>query len=968
MRKRLVLFLSFALACMPLRGQFSHQGSEPPGLKWKEIVSASYRVIYPAGTDSLARVFANSLEKYKRAVSGTLGYVPNQNYSTPMPVVLHPFTSYNNGMVAWAPRRMSLLAVPDGYDPESLFWTDYLAVHEERHVAQMQFIRGDRTFRLLNAAIGEMWAGAAAAMYPGPALLEGDAVAAETALSASGRGRSADFLEYWRVSLADSLYRDFWQWRYGSQKRYTPDYYRAGYVLVSGMRTSFDDPFFMNRYYSNIFSRPRYPFFNLHKTVKESSGMKFAAAFRKIQDDLAAEQRRSGGSEGSALTPAPRRYEELRGLVFTGDTLLAVRHGLARAYELVQIDSSGAQKRLSSFGATTSRPAWSPSSGRLYFTEYLPDRRWELVGHSALRYYGKGRLHTLSDSARYYNPAPRPEGGEVAVTVYGTDGSCAVVVISEENGEELRSYPAPAGMQPVEPAWLDGELYVSAIGADGFGVYRAAGWETVLEPLQCKINRLFPHEGRLWFNSDLDGTNQLYSLALPSSGAAGTLWKETDVRGGGNDWAFHGGSLYYSSPRPAFRGVRTMPADSLLGEEASVPEGLRIADILSLQEPFPAPADTAVEISAPAPYSKMRDLFKVHSWAPVYVEYDAVSGLSYESTSTPSFLGASAWFQNLLENFYGQAGVSVETPWLSSGSDSLTRARPAFHAQAVWDGWYPVIEMRADVNRRSAFRRGFAYDEEGKSYSGTKETTERPLVALSLNAYIPWNFSSGGWLRGIIPSVKATWSNDRWQILPLSVAKRGLAVPATPVRSTLMTAASVRGYSVQRTPSSCLFPRWGIGAEASVTDMPLMRQTYGGTAGVLVYGYVPGILRTHGLRLSARASRSFGSDWSDRTGMQVAAEYAMPFGAVDWSFLCPAFYIRNFELRGYASYGLDSSRSKINGSVTSLVESSYMGASLAVHLGNFLWIPYDTRVGAKYLYNPVDPSLSGFSMIFSVDL
>ena len=183
MPKRSALILVLLLAGTGLRAQFNTLGSDPAGVGWAWMQTPTYKLIYPAGMDSLAGAFALSLEKYRTALKPTSGYAPNEMYTKPMPVIIHPYLSYNNGMVSWAPRRMALKAVPDAYDPESTQWVDYLSVHESRHVSQMQFFRGDGTFRTLEMIMGEIWAGAAAALYPGTAFLEGDAVVAETALT-----------------------------------------------------------------------------------------------------------------------------------------------------------------------------------------------------------------------------------------------------------------------------------------------------------------------------------------------------------------------------------------------------------------------------------------------------------------------------------------------------------------------------------------------------------------------------------------------------------------------------------------------------------------------------------------------------------------------------------------------------------------------------------------------------------------
>ena len=98
-----------------------------------------------------------------------------------------------------------------------------------------------------------------ASLYGNQAFFEGDAVVAETALTQSGRARTADFLEYYRFALEQGDYRDYYKWYYGSIKNYTPTYYTSGYMFVAGMRTLYDDPLFTQRFYSNIFRHILWP-------------------------------------------------------------------------------------------------------------------------------------------------------------------------------------------------------------------------------------------------------------------------------------------------------------------------------------------------------------------------------------------------------------------------------------------------------------------------------------------------------------------------------------------------------------------------------------------------------------------------------------------------------------------------------------------------------------------------------------
>ena len=206
--KEIIISSIFLLCAIVADAQFYNSGTEPFRTRWRQIRTAGYKVIYPEGLDSLAMVYARTLEQTAQVVGNSSGFGPNTSYSRKMPVVLRPFAAYSNGQVVWTPRRMELQTQPDPYSPEPTPWERQLVTHESRHSSQMQF-GAAKPFRFWNIITGQLAPGALSAVYPGPAFLEGDAVVAETALSRAGRGRTADFLEYYRVCFADGDLRDF---------------------------------------------------------------------------------------------------------------------------------------------------------------------------------------------------------------------------------------------------------------------------------------------------------------------------------------------------------------------------------------------------------------------------------------------------------------------------------------------------------------------------------------------------------------------------------------------------------------------------------------------------------------------------------------------------------------------------------------------------------------------------------------
>ena len=324
-RLRAIAFLLLFLlgAAQPAHAQFYTMGADPGGLRWSSLDTPTYQLIYPRGLDSLARVYAQALERAAVPVGASLGFRPNDAYRRRMPVVLHTASAQSNGQVTWTPRRMELLTTPDAFSLDATPWANLLAVHESRHVAQMQ-AGAARPFRWLHVLGGELAAGGLSAVYGGPAFLEGDAVVAETALSHAGRGRTAEFLEYYRVSFAAGDRRDYWRWRYGSQRYYTPDYYRAGYLAVGGIRAVYDVPDLTARFYQRIADHGGVAFFNWNKTVREATGLRFRDAFSAVCDSLqrswAADEAARGPFLSSApVSATPRRFTEYRALTAAGD-------------------------------------------------------------------------------------------------------------------------------------------------------------------------------------------------------------------------------------------------------------------------------------------------------------------------------------------------------------------------------------------------------------------------------------------------------------------------------------------------------------------------------------------------------------------------------------------------------------------------------------------------------------------------
>lgn len=924
--KRVFSILFFVLSVLPrASAQLYSLGDEQGSLRWKEIRSANYRVVFPEGSDSLAKEYAKTLELNRPAVGASIGFLPNEAYRKPMPVILHPNTCKSNGVVTWSPRRMELLCTPSASPLSSMTNVSELAVHESRHVAQMQ-LGAAKPYRWLRYVSGELWVGAMSALYPGPTILEGDAVVAETELSKAGRGRSASFLKYYDACFAAGDWRDFYRWSWGSQRNYTPDYYRAGYFTIAGIRAYYDSPDFSRNYFRGIGEGWPLPFFYLQKTVRAASGKNFRETFKEIsvKQEQAWQQesmQRAPFTPTERITKGGGLYESFTESTTDGKRIWSIRSGLDRTSELVETDHSGKIRRLMSISPGASRLSWYPEKKMLLWSETITDARWSLKSYSVLKYRTEdGRTGSLTKGTRFFNP--RTEDDVILVTEYPVEGGSAIVILDPESGKVIRRIKAPGTLQVLECGMTDGKIYCSCLGEKGQGIYDSH-FRAVLEPEYVSIRDFTVSDGKIFFSSDRNGSDEFYSLD-PVSGKTVML---TSTRFGGSDYFFLGDSLYFSAVGASDKAIYAIANKDLRNTEVDFHTLYRspVAEKLSAQASCMPRASADTTIGEARPYNRLRHLFKFHSWIPAYVDTDALESLTLSNLQSAAGLGATAFFHNDLNSFSGSIAYSAwnhKSGWRSSG-----------HAKFKYSGLYPVIEASVDIGNRDSHRYFFN--------SPSKDTLfyskgGNALAEISLRTYVPLNFSSGGWNRGVVPQIQYSFRSDVF-----CDENGGMTGFHT-------LSASFRAYSVQAVASSCIYPRWGIGAEIGGSIMPGLRELSTPLAYARIYGYLPGIIRTHGIRLEALGYSSIQG--------YLSFTYAFPFAAVDWSLLSPVAYIRNFEF--YAKARLSNRPDA----------PTQFGGEIVARLGNLLWIPYDTRIGVSVNYCPAAGKKPLVGFVFSVNM
>lgn len=898
--------IATALLLLPLvaRAQFFTVGDDPGCRRWYSIESENYRIIYPRGLDSLARVYAREMERFRKPVGLTSGYLPGECIRGKMPVVLHAYNSVSNGSVAWAPKRMDAYTMPQVYGAEATPWPAQLAVHESRHISQMQFglSHAQRPFGWF---FGEMWNGLTAGLYTENSLLEGDAVVAETELTRSGRGRKADFLNYYMVCFDQGDLRDWDQWRFGSQRNYTPDWYALGYLTYGGLRWMYDRDDYMAEYLDYASRHPLR--LDVREVVaKHTTGKDFVNSFPAIRDSLTAvwkedAERRRPYMPMEQVTGTPKKPADYESLLITDDGLFAVKHGYIDNYQLVRIDlhkddggkkSAFPEKFVTHFGSYAGALKHSPVTGRIYWSESIPNARWTLKYTSLIRNIRTdGRASkSLTHKGWLYNPVPSEKYAHAAAIENKPEGGTGLTLVNIGTGRRELSYDAPDSLQLIETTWIGDEIYVSAVSEGGFGIYRfdADGkdkWRCILEPQPVQIKNLQSRDSMLMFTCDRTGVNEFYSLD-PENGALRQL---TSTRYGASDYQFdaNGEWLYYSAQTIKGKMIFRTAAGELFNKEADWHERYSwpIAEKLSEQarrraeklygnaellETEAARADT-MTLSKPRRYYKVPQMFRVHSWAPFYANIPVLMNANDLGDNIFDYvnLGATAVLQNQLGTFSGIVGYSAhKDPY------DKARWRHSAHLNLKYTGLYPVFELNIDFNDRAARQSGIALHQvSDNAYAITMRSEAHPSVpniSGSISAYIPFKFSSGGWSRGFTPRVSYYISNDRRDANAYIFKKAGIVTDGktiTPEGASMLwvperkmksfknlpaqnLTASASLYGVLPVNNSGVFPRWGGGVQAGLSYPLGMTHWYSPAAFGYAYGYFPGVVPEQGLKLT----------------------------------------------------------------------------------------------------------------------
>ena len=940
--------------------QFFTLGSDPGTVVWRIIKTDHYSLIYPKEIDSLARIYLYEMERIRDKVNEPLMINPKR-----IPVVLHPYSTQSNGSVAWAPKRVDLLTSPDPYDGSADYWQRHLVAHELRHVAQIEnYTKGP--YKVLYYILGEQATGIGLGLFAHKTVMEGDAVISETELSKSGRGRSADFNKYIRAMYLSDEFRNWDKMYLGSFYRYTPNQYEFGYHLDGYIRYITNQFTISGKYFS-------IPVKNWYKPsaflfpIKYATGIRRVDFFPKSQQDLKKMWMNDLLARGELTSPdtvvnkIDKLYADLENPILVNcpeskyhKQIIAKKQGLQHTSKLVRIDTLGKEHFIKFFSPVTSGFVYN-GYDRIYWTESISNSAADLEDFSIVKYLDlkTGRVRSLKKRTKYFNPAPSADGKTIAVSEYEIGGKTFLTYIDSEKGKVIKRVESPDNGQVKENTYFQGEVYSTIVTKDGMAIYRNTDstWVRVSKLQHQSISYLRSTDEFIYFTSDLDGVLNTYTYYPHND----SLVRITNSKFGADFPYITDGTIYYSDYSLKGYKLAKNKLDELRPVEKDFEEPYLypMAEFITKQQQdstkvsYNEDIDTFDEEKYPSKfYSKTLHAFRIHSWYPLYLDLSQLQNFSFNKIFKVVAPGVTLLSQNSLGNIKSQISYAYMNRRHTGHFSINTKLIGNFSA-----------ELKMTLNQREQYYYFVDFDQ-SKVVQIIDSNT--PQFTATFSLYYPLNFNSGGWYRLLNPQATLYFNNDAFYSYTYGEYR---------FKHQLLYGISYE--QVLGTATAAIYPRWGFGIRMFGSSAPGTGENFGNLAFASVFGYVPGIVRGQGLKLTAQGQHQFCDDkiyylsslaelprgykantvTTTETYFKVTADYAIPIYLGDVN-LGSFLYFKRLQLIPFGDFAMDFNPREKN------IYYSY-GADILVDF-NVLRLSFPLCLGMRYARTGFNKSTFGF--------
>lgn len=672
-------------SCTRLYGQEVLENN-PPSVKFYKINTPHFKVLYPKGFEEQAQRMANTLEHIHAPEARSLGVRPKK-----ISIILQNQTTVSNGFVTLLPRRSEFYTMPP-QDYNSLGtndWLNHLASHEYRHVVQYQ--RANTGFnRLLNFAFGPATFAAMYSMSVPQWMREGDAVAAETAFTHSGRGRIPNFDLVLRTNLQEGRVFTYNKQHLRSYRHNITDHYVLGYHMISYLRKQTGDPDVWGKIVKRTSNAPFLPF-RFSGSVKKIGGLTLPQLYKATAKDL--QETYAEQLKDIQLTPfdkilqrRSKAYTDYRyPQVLADGRVLTLKSGIGD-FEKFVVLQNGKEKQAFVPGVLNDAGMLSVSGSTVVWSEHEYDPRWRVKNYSLIKSYDlvKKEYKVLTRKTRYSGAAISPDGSKIVTVESETSYKASLVVINSENGSVIKKFEGSGNAFYSMARWSDdGNKIVCLKTADDKRsvvaiAYESGKEEVLIAPSYENIGHPVLAGNYLFFNSPVSGIDNIYALNLDQK----IRVQVTSSKYGSYNPVVSPDlkKIFYSEQSRNGLDIVSIPFEPGSWKRFSTPELPKAYhDYLSEQEGRPNLFDTIPnQVFSTSKYSKLSGIFNPISWG------------AYTNTSlTLADIGITS--QDILSTTIIKAGYLFD----------INERTGAWRVGVSYQGLYPIIDVDVKYANRS---------------------------------------------------------------------------------------------------------------------------------------------------------------------------------------------------------------------------------------------------------------------------
>lgn len=803
--KKIVVWSGLFLGLLfSVEGQYVDSGQDPAFICWRQINSPHFQIIFPEQFELHANRLANALEMTYCYISVTLKHEPRK-----ISVILHNYTVDDNADVLWAPKRVNFNTIP-GQDIYPQIWLDQLAVHELRHVVQIDKMRQGFT-KILEALFGQQATAGVFGAYIPFWLVEGDAVVSETGLSYAGRGRLPSFEMGLRAPTLEKKIYSYEKTYLGSYKDYVPDYYTIGYYLTALGRVR-HGPFFWEPIFQRT-ARKSYIPWVFNQSLKKQSGQNKWKFYRTQMHLLDSAWRKQ-----EATTPLTSfvSLNDSSKKVFTSynypqflseGRFLVYKTGFSQIGEFVEMDSLGREYPVFTPGFVNFNKLYANDS-LIIWTEYNYDIRWSNRLYSDIVVYYREKKARKKFSRRRYLFAPElsPDGNTLVAVEATPDYRFSLVFFDFNSGREIKKIAYPGNQFLINPSWSEDGMSLVLIVLKQFGKsleildLESQAFRTLVPAVYQDISLPVWSKGYVYFHSTWNGVDNIYSVNTQTC----KIFQITSSRFGAFAPRVRGSTLIYSDfTSMGYNCVRTqldvanwVPFDSIRNISMKLYQKIapqeKVVHFDSLQE----------RSFESIPYQKWKTLFYLHSWAPISVQANSQSlnpGLTLLS-------------QNKLSTSFATFNYTY----------NRNERRGGLSLDYTYKGIFPLIHFSGSSVNRS------------RSTSGERLLWNEKAADLTFEA--PLNLTATKYSRGLIPSVTLGY---------VGVASQGNQAVLN--RQTAMAAVETQFYNYRKQAYRDINTPWGQSVDVGLIHSYFGNTLYKPQFFIDTRFYFPGLIKHHSL-------------------------------------------------------------------------------------------------------------------------